>query len=385
MSKIIKRERSIIPACDVPLADFEEIIKGTAEVDGVGAYKIGFYLMLAEGVKEIDVPHAAVYNHGSGATDIPDTGKKFISAIVYPGLEGVIYTPTAGPATQRAWINAAKDKARKVFLEPYFKSTTFFQSEGGYIRNNAVKTMLEIGKELDVEGIIVPEGTKKHFREEHNVFWTRIYERGSNGEILNFRQYEELHATDVMKAGLQKVVEVARKYTDKPIIYDHQKAGMDVPEKSHKFMTACSESGVDAVILFPQAGPEQQVIWTNEAKKKNLGVIVGGLMTHPQYRESDGGYITNEAINKIYEHAIRQNIQDFVVPGNKPGDMKKINNIFDEHKIKATSYSPGLISQKGDITEAAENATQSWHAIVGRAIYNAEDKTKAAIELTKKI
>ena len=33
-----------------------------------------------------------------------------------------------------------------------------------------------------------------------------------------------------LDCGLPKVVEIAREYTDKPIIYDHLKAGTDIPE-----------------------------------------------------------------------------------------------------------------------------------------------------------
>ena len=50
MDKIIQRERSIIPACDVPLDLYERIVRDTADVDGVGAYKVGFELGLSCGL-----------------------------------------------------------------------------------------------------------------------------------------------------------------------------------------------------------------------------------------------------------------------------------------------------------------------------------------------
>ena len=58
--------------------------------------------------------------------------------------------------------------------------------------------------------------------------------------------------------GLPKVVEVARKHTDKPLIYDHQKAGTDIPDTGKKFMQTLKTSGIDSVILFPQSGPKQK-------------------------------------------------------------------------------------------------------------------------------
>ena len=34
----------------------------------------------------------------------------------------------------------------------------------------------------------------------------------------------------VLKSGLHRTVEVIREYTDKPLLYDHQKYGTDIPE-----------------------------------------------------------------------------------------------------------------------------------------------------------
>ena len=91
--------------------------------------------------------------------------------------------------------------------------------------------------------------------------------------------------------GLPRVIEVARKYTDKPIIYDHQKAATDIPDTGKQFAWTCKNAGVDAVIFFPQAGPKTEEAWIECALQEGLGVIVGGLMTHPKYLFSEDGYI----------------------------------------------------------------------------------------------
>src|SRR3989344_5647673 len=57
----------------------------------------------------------------------------------------------------------------------------------------------------------------------------------------------------VLPFGMQKVAHLIRKHTDLPIIYDHQKAGTDIPDMGSKFMNACKYA--DSVIIFPQAGP----------------------------------------------------------------------------------------------------------------------------------
>ena len=48
-------------------------------------------------------------------------------------------------------------------------------------------------------------------------------------------------------------------------------------------------------------------------------------------------------------------------------------------------YSPGLIAQGGNITKSAHAAGETWHAIVGRALYNAKDIHNAAKELVKNL
>jgi orotidine-5'-phosphate decarboxylase len=50
-----------------------------------------------------------------------------------------------------------------------------------------------------------------------------------------------------------------------------------------------------------------------------------------------------------------------------------------------TFFAPGFVAQGGEITEAAKAAGKFWHAIVGRAIYEAEDIRKAAEEMTSKL
>ncbi|MAG18166.1 MAG: hypothetical protein CL944_01695 [Candidatus Diapherotrites archaeon] len=188
-----------------------------------------------------------------------------------------------------------------------------------------------------------------------------------------------------LKYGLPKVVDVARKHTDKPIIYDHQKAATDVPFTGEKFAKVCKEAGIDTVILFPQAGPETEIAWIRACLKEKLGVIVGGEMTHPGYLESENGFLRDDAPLKMYEVAIQQGVTEFVVPGNKPEKIRKYREFFDSKKIDAVLYSPGLVAQGGSISDSGKAAGSKWHAIVGRGIYQAKDKKKAAEELSSQL
>ena len=186
----------------------------------------------------------------------------------------------------------------------------------------------------------------------------------------------------VIPFGMEKTVKTIRKITRLPIIYDHQKAGTDIPEMGMKFMKVCKL--VDAVILFPQAGPETELAWIKAAQQAKMKLIVGGEMTHQAFLREAGGFIDDDAPKRIYEIAASMGVADFVIPGNKPEKAIEYVKII-KNKIKnPVFYSPGLITQGGNITDFAANI-DSWHAIVGRAIYESKDMGKAAEELAKEL
>ncbi len=183
--------------------------------------------------------------------------------------------------------------------------------------------------------------------------------------------------------GICQVIDVIRKQTNLPIIYDHQKAATDIPELGEKFAKAVK--GVDAVILFPFTGPKTEIAWIKACRKEKLGVIVGGEMTHKGFLESEGGFINEKETFAIYEIAADQKINDFVVPGNKPEKIKLYKAFLEARGVKPIFYSPGLIAQGGSITESAKAAGERWHAIVGRALYNAKNINKTAKELVRNL
>lgn len=209
--------------------------------------------------------------------------------------------------------------------------------------------------------------------------------------------------------GLKAVVDIARKHTNKPIIYDHQKAGTDIPEATpDKFMESMVRSGINAVILFPEAGPITEYEWIKAAQERNLGVIVGGEMTHPRFLEGDlsegkkknytqifkelginreiSGFIREYAPEDMYEIAARMGVTNFVVPGNKPDKITYYKKLIESCGIAEPAfYSPGLVAQGGEVSKGARAAGERFHAIVGRGIYQADDKKQAALKLTSQL
>ena len=56
-----------------------------------------------------------------------------------------------------------------------------------------------------------------------------------------------------LRHGLVEVVRRLRAVTAKALLYDHQKAGLDIPSMAAPYAAACREAGVDALVLFPLA------------------------------------------------------------------------------------------------------------------------------------
>jgi orotidine-5'-phosphate decarboxylase len=185
--------------------------------------------------------------------------------------------------------------------------------------------------------------------------------------------------------GLPAVVAAARKHTNKPIIYDHQKAGTDIPDTGRGYVRTMKKAGVDAIILFPQAGPETERAWIHQALDNGLNVIVGGRMTHPAYSVSEGGFITDEGALDMYRIAARAGVNNFGVPGNKPDVIKQVREVVEAEGVSPVFYAPGFIAQGGKIEAAAKIAGDKFHGIVGRGIYSAKDMHAAAVEHTSQL
>jgi len=280
---IIERDRSVIPACDVEtLEQFEELVRQTADVEGIGAYKVGFELGLG---------------------------------------------------------------SQKYSLQPL---------------RNLLAELNEHATEIQSPAIV--EVTRKIT------------------QLVN-----EL-PVELLLGGLERVVQIARKYTTKPIIYDHQKAGTDIPDTGKNFARTVKKAGVDAIILFPQAGPETERAWIYHAFDHGLKVIVGGRMTHPAYAVSEGGFITDEGAMEMYRIAARAGVRNFVVPGNKPAVIKEVREAIEAEGVKDPVFcAPGFIAQGGVISDAAKVGGDRFHGIVGRGIYQAKDMRAAAIEHTSQL
>src|SRR5258708_30579354 len=57
--------------------------------------------------------------------------------------------------------------------------------------------------------------------------------------------------TATLRLGLEGAIKLLRAVSDLPLIYDHQKAGPDVPDMAEKFPPTCHPAGADRLIPFP--------------------------------------------------------------------------------------------------------------------------------------
>ncbi len=185
---------------------------------------------------------------------------------------------------------------------------------------------------------------------------------------------------------LAKAVEHAHEAGLK-VIHDHQKAGTDIPDTGKEYAAVCREANVDAAIIFPESGPVTGQAWIKALQDAGVGVVVGGEMTHKGFKRSEGGYIADEALEEMYRLGAENGVRSFVVPGNRVNRVEIYKSLLDK-ALGEGQYdfmSPGFIAQGGKIESYADKAGKRWHAITGRAIYDAKDMRKAAEEMTIQI
>lgn len=196
MTGIISLDRTIVPACDVNTQVFEEIVRGTADVEKVGGYKIGPALTGRPGYDTIvgiareytDKP--LILDPQKWGTDIPDTAKKMLTPVKEAGFDAVILFPQSGPATEYAWIKTAQDlglgvivggemthprylqgddsNSKKVNYDEIFEELGMPLKMDGFIRPSAPDDMYELAARMGVTNFVVP-GNKpdriKHYRD----------------------------------------------------------------------------------------------------------------------------------------------------------------------------------------------------------------------------
>ena len=201
---------------------------------------------------------------------------------------------------------------------------------------------------------------------------------------LDFIQGYKLGMKLMVNYGAETLMQEIRKRTKLPIIYDHQKYGNDIPDVSGgDTLGRLKDAGIDSLIIFPFAGIETLKATIEGCKREGLLTIVGGEMTHKGFLVSEGGYIADDAPERIYENAARLGVDTFVVPGTKIDKIKKYVKLVSAIISEPTFLFPGIgKGQGGDIADAFKaSLPYNSSAIVGRGIYAAKDIKAASSAL----
>jgi orotidine-5'-phosphate decarboxylase len=171
-----------------------------------------------------------------------------------------------------------------------------------------------------------------------------------------------------LRHGLPAVVRAARALTDKPLFYDHQKAGLDIPSMASEFVLACRDAGVDALILFPLAGPAAVDAFVGATLKAGLLPIVGGALPVPDYLTTGGGYVAADGPARIAARAFELGARDFIVPATDTAAIRHHAQVFAGKDTRL--FLPGIGPLGGEIGRAFAAAPACARvAIVGRGIY----------------
>tara|TARA_Y100000034_G_scaffold122357_1_gene167708 strand:- start:230 stop:925 length:696 start_codon:yes stop_codon:yes gene_type:complete len=183
----------------------------------------------------------------------------------------------------------------------------------------------------------------------------------------------KVSSLNAIEHGLKATVAELRQFTEKPIIYDHQKGCTDIPNIVEKQVKLAGECGVNSFIAVPLgAGGETLTAFVNACKEMRILPIVLLEMTH----EGATSYLKPQTPNLVFEKAKELGVKYFVAPGNKPQKILELKAKMDEDMFIT---SPGVGAQGGKCERCVEAGTD--YPIVGRGVYEAEDPVKAVEEL----
>lgn len=199
----------------------------------------------------------------------------------------------------------------------------------------------------------------------------------------------------VCKNSMSAVVKAARDAAPgKKLVLDMQKWGSDIPDMMFEQVHLAADEGFDAVIIFPmQGGPETLLAAIHASYEFGITTIVGADMTHRGFDRAEGGCVTMNDSRRVYGIAAAKGVRNFVMPGTKPERIGVYRLYLAASCQQFAIFSPGLVTQGGNISTGGAAAGENFQAIVGRGIYRkpsgglntAEEMRTAAIELTRQL
>jgi len=212
-----------------------------------------------------------------------------------------------------------------------------------------------------------------------------IVESTSN---IDFIAGYKIGAELAVNSNISDLVKIIRKFTNLPIIYDHQKFGADDPSFcGGSFLKTLKDSGVDALIIFPHGGIESLKAAISKCIDTGLIPIIGGDMVHKGYTSEQHGYLDTSAPQKMYIDGANFGAKYFVIPCTRLDRMKiychRLGSMVNDPVLFITGVG---IEARSDLVKACEIVKQyRSYAIIGKEITEANDYGKASRKIWEKM
>ena len=158
-----------------------------------------------------------------------------------------------------------------------------------------------------------------------------------------------------------------------PVIGDFKIA--DIGYTNSLIAELAFNAGLDAVIAHAFVGKDSvDAIIETARKHDDKGVFLLPLMSHPGAK-----MFMKPLMRELVELCIIEDVTGVIAPATRLDDLKRIRELIGEERL---ILSPGVGAQGATPGSAIEAGAD--FEIIGRAIYNAEDPSKAAKFLAEK-
>ncbi len=153
----------------------------------------------------------------------------------------------------------------------------------------------------------------------------------------------------------------------------------DIPNTNDVTIRYLHAMGFDSIIVNPFIGKDNLKSTVRSAHSLNCGVISLVYMSHSGANEGFGSFVSNQSsdgltkttsrfYNVFYENSKNCDVDGVIVGGNRLDILRELSS---KNLKKIPIYSPGLVTQGGDIKSALECGSD--YLIIGRAIINSPD------------
>lgn len=153
----------------------------------------------------------------------------------------------------------------------------------------------------------------------------------------------------------------------------------DIPNTNNVAIQYMHSMGFDSIIVNPFIGKSNLKSTVHFAHSLNFGIITLVYMSHSGANEGFGVSIVDPSLdalsnsarqfyNVFYENSKICEVDGIVVGGNRLDVLKELSS---KNKKHIPIYSPGIITQGGDIKTALECGSD--YLIIGRAIINSSN------------